>query len=110
MISKRPGGAAAAGGFDFQSRVGAWIATRVLAGSGSDNSWGLTAATTLESLRFETEQPIDDILVRTSDDGFAFLQVKTQLTLSDKPKSDLRIVIDAFVRQFLAPQHCGRVE
>jgi hypothetical protein len=37
-------------------------------------------------LRFETEAPVDDILVATSADGFIAIQAKTTLSLSDDKK------------------------
>lgn len=94
------GGAAAASGMDFQHRVAAWIAVRILAEQNA-SPLGLPASSTLEFLRCETEQPVDDILVGTSDAGFAFIQVKKTLQLSRDFDSDFASALDQFVRQFI---------
>lgn len=98
------GGAATSGGMDFQHRVAAWAAVRILAEQDASPPWDLPATTTLESLRCETEQPADDILVGTSAPGFAFVQAKRTLQLSKNPGSDLASALDQFVRQFIACQ------
>lgn len=97
------GGAAAASGFDFQHRVAAWVAVRVLAEKGATPPpWGLPADTVLEWFRCETEQPVDDLLVGTSGNGLIFAQSKHSLVLSSNVNSDLASAIDQFVRQFFA--------
>jgi len=95
------GGAAATSGIDFQSRVAAWLAVHILAEKGASPLWDLAAGTTLEFIRCETEQPVDDILVGTSSEGAIFIQAKRTLDLSSKPKSALPSTFDQFVRQFI---------
>jgi len=96
------GGAAAASGMDFQHRVAAWVAVHVLAEKAVTPPWDLPVATVLEWFRCETEQPVDDLLVGTSDGGLVFSQIKRSLSLSAKADSDLVSVLNQFVRQFIA--------
>ena len=42
----------------------------------------LNVLSMLASLRFETEAPVDDILVETDNGGWIFVQAKTSLNLS----------------------------
>lgn len=104
MASRRgsAGGAAAAGGMNFQYRVTAWVAVEILAEKGASSPWSLPEGTALEWLRCETEQPVDDLLVGTSGGGFVFSQIKHTLRLSKAADSDLASVLDQFVRQFIA--------
>ena len=95
------GGAGAAGGFDFQHCVAAWMAVHILAEKGSSLPWDLPAGTTLEWLQCETWEPVDDLLLGTSDNGLVFIQCKRTLQLSPNPNSELASVFDQFVRQFI---------
>ena len=103
MTIRRPaGGAATAGGMDFQHRVTAWVAVRILAEKDGSLPWDLPGTATLEWLRCETEQPVDDLLVGTSDGGLVFSQIKHTLQLSASANSDLASAFGQFVRQFVA--------
>jgi hypothetical protein len=75
------GGAATAGGMDFQHRVAAWVAIHILSENDVAPPWNLPVETTLEWLRCETEQPLDDLLIGTSNNGFVFAQIKRTLNL-----------------------------
>ena len=99
---KSGGGSAAAGGMAFQHRVAAWAATHILAEKDATPPWGLPADTTLESLRCETEHPVDDLLVDTSAHCLVFAQVKRSLDMSTSADSDLASALDQFLRQFIA--------
>lgn len=102
MITKRPaGGAATASGMNFQYCATAWVAVWVLAEKEVSPPWDLPVGTTLEWLRCETEHPVDDLLVGTSDGGFVFSQIKHTLHLSMATDSALASAIDQFVRQFV---------
>jgi hypothetical protein len=70
------GGSATQAGINFQNRVAAWLAVRILAEQNASPIWDLSTSSTLEFLRCETEQPVDDVMVGTSDGGHAFIQVK----------------------------------
>ncbi len=87
---------------NFQHRATAWIAVRILAEKSVSPPWDLPEDTTLEWLRCETEQPVDDLLVGTSGGGFVFSQIKYTLHLSEAVDSDLASALDQFVRQFIA--------
>lgn len=104
MSASNIGGSAAARGFSFQHSVTAWVSSRILAETGSSPPWGLKASTTLEWLRAETEQPVDDLLVGTSQAGLVFCQIKRSISLSQAADSELGSVIAQFVRQFLSSQ------
>ena len=97
-ILARGGGNATAAGVDFQSKLGAWLASQLLAERPLD---ARLTGKRLRSLRFETEAPVDDILVET-EVGWIFFQAKTSLTLSESMQSDLAKTIDQFIRQWLA--------
>src|SRR5258708_7155653 len=60
------GGVAAQAGINYQNRVAAWLAVRILAEQDAPPLWDLSAGSTLEFLRCETEQPVDDVMVGTS--------------------------------------------
>jgi hypothetical protein len=92
------GGNATAAGVEFQAKLGAWFASQLLAERPLDLR--LTGKC-ISSLRFETEAPIDDILVQT-DGGWIFVQAKTHITLSENSNSELAKTADQFVRQWLA--------
>ena len=67
MPTRKPaGGAATAGGMNFQYRVTAWVAVHILAEKELSLPWDLPEGTTLEWLRCETEQPVDDLMVKTT--------------------------------------------
>ncbi len=101
-IRTSAGGAAAAGGMDFQHRVSAWVAVHILAERDAASSWDLPAGATLEWFRCETGQPVDDLMVGTSNDGLVFVQIKRTLRLSQTVDSYLASALDQLVRQFLA--------
>jgi hypothetical protein len=96
------GGAAAAGGIDYQNRVAAWAAVHILAEKDATPPWNLPVETTLEWLQCETKQPTDDLLIGTSVGGSVFAQIKRTLQLSKGATSDFASVLDQFVRQFIA--------
>jgi hypothetical protein len=78
------------------------VAVRILAEVGAAAPWTLPGNAALESIRCETEQPVDDLLVSTDQAGSVFGQVKRTLTLSASGNSDLASAIDQFVRQFIS--------
>jgi len=90
-IRKPAGGDATAGGMDFQHRVTAWVAVRILAEKEVSLPWDLPVTTTLEWLRCETEQPVDDLLVGTADGGLVFSQIKHTLQLSTSANQSIAV-------------------
>jgi hypothetical protein len=83
----------------FQHRAAAWLAVRVLAESDAASLWVLPTTATLEWLRCETAQPVDDLMIGTSVGGVALAQVKHTVQLSQAPSSDLGVALGQFVRQ-----------
>lgn len=53
-------------------------------------------------LRFETEAPVDDLMIGTSEGGFVAIQAKTSLSLSQDPQGPFAKTIAQFVRHWLA--------
>ena len=103
MVSTRGGGGVATqSGINYQNRVAAWMAVAILADQESAPPWDLPADTSLKFLRCETEQPVDDLLVGTSNGGNAFIQVKHGLELGKSPQSGFGKTLVQFDRQFLA--------
>lgn len=101
-MANSSGGSAAAGGMEFQCRVSTWAAIQILAEKAVAPPWDLSEETTFEWVRCETGQPVDDLLIGTSTNGYIFVQVKRTLNLSKDPGSDLASALDQFVRQFVA--------
>lgn len=96
------GGAATAGGMDFQHSVSAWLAVLMLAEKDAVIRWHLPTGTTLDWLRCETEQPIDDIMAGTSTGGLIFIQAKKTLSLSANEGSPFASAVDQCVRQIIS--------
>jgi hypothetical protein len=97
----RAGGNATAGGVTFQAEVGASFAVYLLAERRLSERCGLGNAH-IQSLRFETEAPVDDILIETDLGGWIFVQAKSTLSLSGSSDSELGSVADQIVRQWHA--------
>lgn len=94
------GGAAAAGGIGFQAQLGALFGLQLLAQVPVDRVLELGAAVPVW-IRFETEAPVDDILVATSIGGFIAVQAKTAVNLSSGPAGGLAKTVQQFVRHWL---------
>ena len=95
------GGHATHAGIQFQNEVAAWMAVHIL------SSKPLTAINASEealptALFLETTSPVDDIVVHMSTGGRYFINVKTSVSSSNSPESELSKVFDQFVRQWLA--------
>ncbi len=104
------GGAATSSGIRFQQQLGALFASWILAGDRFDTSFSLGTAAP-KWIRFETEAPVDDLLIKTTDDGYVAVQAKTTATLSEELHSPLGKTIAQFVRHwFAARQGDGSVE
>jgi len=95
------GGAATSAGILFQQQLGALIVGWLLAQRSFSQQLNLGQAKPVW-VRFETEAPVDDILVSTSAGGFVAIQAKTTASLSDDPSSAFGKTISQFVRHWLA--------
>ena len=97
-IRSSGGGNATAAGVNFQAKLGAWFASQLL----SERFLNVhLPGTSIKSIRFETEAPVDDILVETST-GLIFIQAKNSLTFSITANSEFAKTTEQFVRQWLA--------
>ena len=94
------GGAAAAGGIGFQAQLGALFGLQLLAQVPVDHVLELGAAVPVW-IRFETEAPVDDILVATSNGGFIAVQAKTTVNLSSGAAGGLAKTVQQFIRHWL---------
>ncbi|MCL6688081.1 hypothetical protein M8R19_05065 [Pseudomonas sp. R3.Fl] len=97
------GGAATSAGIRFEQQLGALFSSWILAGDRLDDSFRLGAASP-EWIRFETEAPVDDLLIKTNDDGYVAVQAKTTASLSDDLGSPLGKTITQFVRHWFVAQ------
>ncbi|MBG21413.1 MAG: hypothetical protein CML31_15925 [Rhizobiales bacterium] len=77
--------------------MGALFAVEMLAHRSVDNRLDLGNVRPT-SVRFESEAPVDDILIGTSDGGWVFIQCKTSLSLSGVLDSPLGKTADEIVR------------
>jgi hypothetical protein len=91
------GGNATASGVSFQAALAAYFASHGLAGAPLDARLGLGAANPT-SFRFETEAPVDDILISLDTAGWVFIQGKNSLTNSASLTSELGKTCDEFAR------------
>lgn len=96
------GGAATQSGTDYQNRVAAWASVCILAEENATLRWNLPSYTSFQYIRCETEQPVDDIMIGTSDGGFVFIQAKRTINLEKSSSSALASTIRQFVKQFVA--------
>ncbi len=99
------GGAGAAAGAEFESRVLAWFAAHLVARVSLPASWRVNAAQ-VESVGGQTGQEMDDVGAITDRGGFVFIQAKLRLQLGEGTGSPLAEALDQAVRQFIngAPQ------
>lgn len=103
-VERKPsgGGAAAAAGLGFQARVAAWFAVQILAEADVPPPWRLARHVRMSALSSETANPVDDLLIQTSEGGFIFVQVKTGLRVSPDPQGGLAGSFQQFVQQYLS--------
>ena len=94
------GGAGPNAGVLFQASVGGLFAASLLAGAVLPAAIRLGAAKA-RTLKFETEAPVDDILVATDDDGYIAIQAKTTVRASRRLDSPFGKTIEQFVRHWL---------
>jgi hypothetical protein len=96
------GGAAAQAGSRYEASVAGWYCARLLAGAAAHPPLGLPTGTKLTFVRCQTESPVDDVLIETTEGGFIFCQIKSGLRLERGMTSAFGSVIDQFVRQWKA--------
>jgi hypothetical protein len=102
---KGAAGSRAAGGFDYQDRVTAWFAARMLAGDRASGVPGLYEGQVLD-LVCETRDEVDDCRVGLADDVL-LLQAKHSIQLRQAEDGDLGQTAAQFVRQHLTPERAA---
>jgi hypothetical protein len=103
MAARKTGaGAATHGGIRYQDLVAAWFATKILAEQDAEPPLELGAGVHLTWLGCETDEPVDDVNVRTSRGGHLFCQAKRSLSAEEAADSEFASVLDQFVRQYAA--------
>lgn len=91
------GGNATASGVTFQASIGASFVVSGIAQVPVDSRLGLGQAIPV-ALRFETEAPVDDVLVELDTSGWVFVQGKNSLSSSESTDSELGKTCDEFIR------------
>lgn len=97
------GGAATSAGMQFQARVGALLMAYMLSEQRIDARFDV-GNSRAEWIRFETEAPVDDILLATSEEGFIAIQAKTSVSLSRNPSSPFAKSVAQFTKYWLECQ------
>jgi hypothetical protein len=98
-VTRSGGGRAAAGGFAYGARVAAYFAVAMLSDKAWSPPWELDQDAPITCLAIETREPIDDLLLTTTSDERALLQIKRTIRLSERPESPLAAALEQFVRQ-----------
>ena len=93
------GGAAMGAGADYQARVTAWAAVRMLAEKDVEPPFGLNEP--MVRIACESSEPVDDLIVATDAGCTAYVQAKRSVSLSTGRLEPLASAIDQFVRQFM---------
>jgi hypothetical protein len=89
------------GGVTYQSRVAGWVAVRILAEKFAEPSWELPQSSVLDSIRLETDEDVDDLMVITKLADVIYIQVKHGLQYSKTLTSEFASCISQFTRLFL---------
>jgi len=98
-VTRSGGGRAAAGGFAYGARVAAYYAVAMLSEEAWSPPWALAQDAGIKHLAVETREPIDDLMLVTTADERALLQIKRAVSLSERPGSPLAAALEQFVRQ-----------
>ena len=93
------GGAAAAGGAEFQDEVFAWASAAMVAEQPLPTPMPPDAVVRVGA---QTGFELDDVAIETAAGGFALCQVKARLALGEPQTSPLANALDQVVAQFLA--------
>jgi hypothetical protein len=94
------GGAAAAGGIEFQAYGAAWAGARLLVGNHAKLPWALPDGVTIRRVECEQDTEVDDVLLHLSTNGTVYLQFKLGLTLGQ----EFDKAVAQMVRQYHAPK------
>jgi hypothetical protein len=102
---KGTGGSRAAGGLNYQRRVTAWFAVRMLAGDRASGVPGLYQGRVLD-LVCETHDEVNDCRIGLPEDVL-LLQAKHSIELRQAEGSPLGQAVAQFVRQHLTPERAA---
>lgn len=95
------GGAATNAGIDYQGSVAAWYMSKLLAESGTTLPYGLSSDDKFTQIDFETDEPTDDINIKTYLGHNIYVQAKRSLSLGPSDDSVLAKSLSQFVKQHL---------
>lgn len=98
-MSSNAGGAATNAGIDFQQRISALFMTHMLMDLAFIDDLGMERNSKIQSLQFESDEAIDDLVVRT-DLGTVYIQAKRSINCSQNEESEFSKVIKQFVEQY----------
>ena len=95
------GGAAGAGGHEFQAQVAAFYAAGMLCAPAFTVGLGLPSGTMIERVRCETEAEVDDTELALAPSGRVLVQAKRSVTASRNTRSPLAKTLGQFVGAYL---------
>jgi hypothetical protein len=101
------GGKAEASGSQYESWVAAWYSVAIALGRANPPPVDLPASVHLIKLSCQSDAPVDDVNIETSDRGTIFVQAKRTVHLSDSKMSAYAKALDQFVRQYKICQERG---
>ena len=103
----RAGGRATEAGMNFQAEVGTWLAAHLLARLPVGGRFGMANTSLPVSIRLETGEGLDDILLVQEDGARIDLQSKTQASLSESASSPLGKTIAQLAQSVAAAKEAG---
>ena len=102
------GGAADEAGSEYRARVGALLATAVLRRSPlADLGLGAMPTSAAALLQVESDDPVDDLVVHTTDGARVYVQAKTSAGLTTSPSSPFITALNQFARAARQGLHPG---
>ena len=99
-MASTSGGAAGAGGHEYQAQTGAYFAIGMLCAPAFSIGWDLPSGATVEAVRCEIGGEVDDIELALAPAGLARIQAKRSITASCSNHSELAKTISQFVGAF----------
>ncbi len=94
-------------GINYQQRIGALFLATMLTESMLD-TWLEGTDGTLQSIRFESNDNVDDIVLENNTGNFYYIQAKRTLSLSILTTSEFYKSISQFVREYLTNPEKGK--
>ena len=94
-------------GINYQQRTAAQFLSLMLTDFDLD-TWLPGSNGTVETIRFESRDAIDDLVLENNTGDLYYIQVKHSLSLSSRQDSQFYKVMDQFVRQYLIDPDGGK--